>query len=177
MLTRLKQLLGVQSPRVSVLMVCTANICRSPMAQGLLAARVAELGWAKLVKVDSVGLHVSAGGERPDVRAQSVCAKAGVDISRQRSRKISSDDYGSYNFILAMDHSHLEQLRKQCPEPLQGKIYPIMSFHPDTALQEVPDPYFGNQAGFGHVFSLLDAAMPELLAVIESELAQYPPQN
>ncbi|MCX2981272.1 low molecular weight phosphotyrosine protein phosphatase [Halieaceae bacterium IMCC14734] len=174
MLTRLKQLLGLRSPQVSVLMVCTANICRSPMAQGLLAAKAAELGWSKLVRVDSAGLHVAVGGQRPDVRAQGVCNKADVDIARQRSRKVTPEDFLSYDYILAMDNSHLEQLIKQCPEEQAHKILAIMSFHPDTALEEIPDPYFGNQAGFEHVFGLLDDSMPALLTAIQSQLTLDP---
>ena len=143
--------------KLSVLMVCTANICRSPMAAGLLLHLLKQHGLAKQVRVDSAGIRAIK-GYRPDPRAQEAVKKIGVDIGSMRARSIKNEDYSNFDLILCMDEVHYVALREQCPEEHRHKIVLIMDFAPQNDQREVPDPYFGNASGFERVRGLLEAA-------------------
>ena len=119
---------GAGAPRVSVLMVCTANICRSPLAHGLLAHSITERGLGKYILVDSAGTQVGMKGQRPDPRAQAVAQQAGVDISRLKARKLEARDIERFHYLLAMDAEHLQTLKEMCPEEQQHKLALIMDF-------------------------------------------------
>jgi protein-tyrosine phosphatase len=138
---------------MKVLMVCLGNICRSPLAQGILEARAKAEGWD--IAVDSAGTSDWHEGEPPDPRSIQVARQNQIDISHQRSRPVSPQDFYEYDVIFAMDKSNLNYLKNICPDPQQkDKLYLILgiSHGPD----EVPDPYYSG--GFDHVFSLLDNA-------------------
>jgi protein-tyrosine phosphatase len=157
---------GRKPAKVSVLMVCTANICRSPLAQGLLAQAVTDAGHAQQIAVESAGTQVGTQGQRPDPRSQTVAREVGVDISRYKARKVSARDIERYDYILAMDAEHLSALQDMCPPQLQHKLALIMTYAAQHAETEIPDPYYGNQAGFYRVLELLNAATKGLLAEI-----------
>lgn len=157
---------GRNSAKISVLMVCTANICRSPLAQGLLVQAIEEAGLGKQIVVDSAGTQVGVQGQRPDPRAQAIAAELGVDISRFKARKLAAKDIDRFDYILAMDTGHLSDLQELFPPPLQHKIALIMAYAPQRAESEIPDPYFGNQAGFQRVSGLLGEATRGLLGQI-----------
>ncbi len=152
-------------PGYSVLMVCTANICRSPMAATLLTHLLQREGLAKQVSVDSAGIRALK-GQRPDQRALDVVASRGIRINRQRSRQFVPEDYAKYDLILCMDRSHLSSLEKACPDEHRQKISLIMEFASEREEQEVPDPYFGNVAGFVRVLDLLESANQGLVRSI-----------
>jgi len=140
-------------------MVCTANICRSPVAQGLLRHLLELKGLNDLVTVDSAGTHIFEKGLAPDVRAQQVAGQYDIDLSDLRSRKIQHEDFSTYDSILAMDNENYRVLQEICPEEHRHKISMVMEFAPQPGELEVPDPYFGNIAGFERVFSMLEMAM------------------
>lgn len=101
-------------PKTAVLFVCSGNICRSPMAEGMLRALAAEAGIGALLHIDSAGTHGFHRGEAPDPRAQRVMAARGIDISRQRARPVVDRDFGRFDHILAMTREHVGLLFAQC---------------------------------------------------------------
>jgi len=153
-------------------MVCTANICRSPIAQGLLRHLLDLRGLDDLITVDSAGTHIFEKGLAPDVRAQQVAGQYDIDLSDLRSRKIRHEDFSAYDSILAMDNENYRILQEICPEEYRHKISMVMEFAPQTGELEVPDPYFGNIAGFERVFSMLEVAMKGLVEHIHTNDSQ-----
>ena len=149
--------------KISILMVCTANICRSPTAHGLMRHLLNLKGLNGLIAVDSAGTHIFQKGLSPDVRAQQVAIQHGIDLSDLRSRKIRPKDFSTYDFILAMDNENHQILQQLCPAEHAHKISMAMEFAPESVDIEVPDPYFGNIAGFERVFDMLDVAMKRLV--------------
>jgi protein-tyrosine phosphatase len=145
--------------KFSILMVCTANICRSPIAHGLMRHLLDLKGLNDLVTVESAGTHIFQKGLSPDVRAQQVAGQYGIDLSDLRSRNIRHKDFSAYDSILAMDNENFRILQEMCPEEHRHKISLIMEFAPQSGELEVPDPYFSNLAGFERVFSMLEVAM------------------
>ena len=151
----------------SVLLVCKANFCRSPMAEGMLRQQLLERGLSKHTRVDSSGTHVQRGGQRPDARARQMLLPSGIDIARLRSRSIQLADFVAFDYILVMDNGNYESLLAVCPEQYQHKIALIMSFAPQASVSEVPDPYYSNQAGFQQVYTFLEQAIDGLVGSIE----------
>lgn len=129
---------------MKILMVCLGNICRSPMAQGVMERTIAEhaLDWT----VDSAGTNGYHDGEGPDPRAVREARRHGIDISRQRSRKIRQSDLEAFDLILAMDRQNLLNLHAMCHHPsLKSRIHLLMDYaYPDQQVQ-VPDPYYDDR--------------------------------
>ena len=149
--------------KISILMVCTANICRSPIAHGLMRSLLELNQMNGLIKVDSAGTHIIQKGLTPDIRAIQVASQSGIDLSDLRSRKIQPKDFTRYDYILAMDNENFQNLHEMCPVEHRHKISMIMDFVPESALMEVPDPYFGNVSGFERVFDMLEVATKQLV--------------
>lgn len=144
-----------------ILLVCMGNICRSPMAEGLVRHKARERGMD--VRTDSAGTIDSHVGETPDRRAQKCMDDHGIDISDLRARQIRPSDFHEFDLLLAMDLDNLKGLRRIAPnDALLDKARLMMDFAPDLP-QEVPDPYFGGQDGFEEVYRMLDAACEDLL--------------
>tara|TARA_B100001093_G_scaffold86534_1_gene78335 strand:+ start:1202 stop:1642 length:441 start_codon:yes stop_codon:yes gene_type:complete len=137
-----------------ILMVCLGNICRSPLAQGILIKKV-----AKSTFVDSAGTAAYHIGNQPDPRSINVGKKNGVDISSFRARKFTQEDFRNFNHIYVMDKSNyydvlsLAQLSED-----HKKVKLILDNE-----QEVPDPYYGELAGFDHCYNLLDKACDQIV--------------
>lgn len=144
-------------------MVCSANICRSPMAQGVMRRELAAHGLDRIVEVDSAGTQVPRPGHRPDPRARQVAESHGASIRKFKARRIVADDFQRFDYIIAMDWENLRSLEAICPEEYKNKLFLIMEFTPRSDLEEVPDPYFGNLSGFERVQGLLDMGCKGLL--------------
>lgn len=149
---------------MKILMVCLGNICRSPLAHGILERKIAEnalIGW----KVDSAGTSGWHNGEAPDNRAIQVALKNGFDISGQISRKITVQDFNDYDLILTMDTSNYNDVLRLCTNDTQrNKVRLIMNYlHPDKNIS-VPDPYYNDR--FDEVVTMLDQAINELIASV-----------
>lgn len=149
---------------MKILTVCLGNICRSPLAHGLLEYKIAKkgLGWI----VDSAGTSGWHDGETPDPRAIRTARKYGIDISGQISRKIRMTDFDEFDYILAMDSSNyndLIQLTGNNPKYKHKIIFATHFSHPDKNLG-VPDPYYDNR--FDEVFKLLDKAMDSFIEAL-----------
>jgi protein-tyrosine phosphatase len=153
--------------RIHVLMVCMGNICRSPLAHGLFEDLVAKEGLSELIVVDSAGTHAYHVGEQPDPRSQQTALRHGIDLSRQRARRVASPDYERFDYILAMDGDNYRMLADSCPDEHRHKLRLFLEFAPELSEREVPDPYYGGASGFEHVYGLVEAAARGLLAEIK----------
>lgn len=156
--------------KTRVLLVCTENICRSPMAEGLLRHYLQESEMRNRVEVSSVGTKASLPGCRPDQRAQKVAAARGIDISGIRARRVTARNLQRSDFIFVMDSANMRDLLQLCPVEQQDKISYLLSHHLGQPLLEVPDPYFGSADGFARVFQIIDDAMADLLSYIRSRI-------
>jgi protein-tyrosine phosphatase len=157
--------------KTRVLLVCTENICRSPMAEGLLRHYLREAALLNRVEVASVGTKASLPGCRPDQRAQKVAAMRGIDISGIKARRVNARDLQRSDLIFVMDGGNMRDLLQMCPPEHQGKISFLLSHQEGQPLQEVPDPYFGSADGFARVFQVIDDAMAGVLSYIRSCIA------
>ena len=151
---------------IKVLFVCMGNICRSPTAHGVFQQLVDNAGLADSIQVDSAGTIAYHVGEPPDPRAAKTALTHGVDISSQRARQVTKDDYTTQDYILAMDFENLSNLQQQCPTEMQHKLHLLLSYHTDEYLDEVPDPYYGGAGGFEDVYDMIDKACANLLEQI-----------
>lgn len=144
-----------------VLFVCLGNICRSPAAEGTLAALT------KNCQVDSAGTSGYHDGEWPDERMIKAAKKRNI-ILPTRSRKITNEDLENFDFILCMDRSNLLNVQKLSnAEKNQHKIKLFLEYKKHLNFDEVPDPYFGSEKDFDLVLDIVhDAA----LGFIEQEL-------
>lgn len=142
---------------ISILFVCTGNICRSPTAHAVFEHMVREAGLSHLITVDSAGTHGYHIGQQPDARSIAVALSRGVDMRGQRARKFDLADFGKYDYIFAMDQGHhtiLEAQRKG-----GGELSLFLGNGGD-----VPDPYYGEAEGFERVYALAEHRCAELLA-------------
>jgi len=150
---------------MKILMVCLGNICRSPMAEGILRQRSEEQ--RLLFDIDSAGTSGLHAGEAPDKRAILCMAHRGIDISNLRSRKFNSTDFEKFDLILVMDQSNYTDvigLAKNDKD--KEKVQLILA---DFGNKSVPDPWYGEQQGFDEVFELLDKACLHFLTRYKSE--------
>jgi protein-tyrosine phosphatase len=148
---------------VKILFVCTGNICRSPTAEGVFKSEVEKAGLADRIISDSAGTGDYHVGEAPDPRAQSAALGRGYDLSPLCARQVKSRDFSEFDYVLAMDESHLRQLRQQCPPEHAGKVKLFMEFAGKGAAREVPDPYYGGAQGFERVLDMVEQASKGLL--------------
>ncbi|MCC7302965.1 MAG: low molecular weight phosphotyrosine protein phosphatase [Bacteroidia bacterium] len=147
---------------MKILMVCLGNICRSPMAEGVMRTKVLHKGLA--IELDSAGTSNYHTGEHPDERATSCAAKHNVDISHLRARQFSLKDFDLFDRIFVMDSSNYSDVIAMARnEDDRRKVELIMNvMYPDTNLS-VPDPYYGGEEGFDKVFMMLESVC-ELIA-------------
>jgi protein-tyrosine phosphatase len=183
MIKRLKQWIhGGAGPQTAgegaelrVLMVCMGNICRSPTAEGVLRDRLQRAGLQQRVAVDSAGTLDHHAGEPPDPRAQRHAALRGYDLSSQRARAVRAEDFSRFHWLLAMDEDNLAWLQRRAPPGSTARIELLMPYARRFAeVQAVPDPYYGNAAGFERVLDLVEDACDGLVARLQQELGARP---
>jgi protein-tyrosine phosphatase len=138
-----------------VMFVCLGNICRSPMAEGILLARLAERGLGAGHEVASAGTAGHHAGELPDPRTIAVLARRG-ERCPSRAAQVQREDFERYDLLLAMDRSNLAELVRRCPPAHRHKLRLMLEL---TGGGEVPDPYYGGPEGFEQVYALLDRAV------------------
>tara|TARA_R110001592_G_scaffold126336_1_gene337465 strand:+ start:90087 stop:90572 length:486 start_codon:yes stop_codon:yes gene_type:complete len=146
-------------PKTSVLMVCSANICRSPMAEGVLRSELVKLGLQRKVRVDSAGTGVGQRGRNADLRALDVCKSVGIDLRKARARQATEQDFLRFDYILAMDKRNEQWLLAHCPDHLASRISLITAWNDEENSVDIPDPYYGNKAGFDVVLDMLRPAI------------------
>lgn len=141
-------------------MVCLGNICRSPLAQGILESKISQknLNW----EVDSSGTSAWHEGEQPDSRSIEIARENQIKISHQRARQFKLKDFEQFDLILAMDTENYNYLIQIAPNQYLQKVNMIMNFLYPGENQVVPDPYYNG--GFQFVYDLLDKACDALIA-------------
>jgi len=157
---------------VSVLFVCMGNICRSPTAEGVFVRKVREAGLSERIRIDSAGTHAYHIGNPPDERTQRAALRRGYDLSALRARKVEVQDFSRFDYVLAMDAANLAILKALHVQVEGARVQPglFMDFATDTGFaREVPDPYYGGEAGFERVLDMIEAAAEGLLARIQQE--------
>ena len=148
-----------------ILFVCMGNICRSPMAEGAFAKVIdnyeGEVSASfTLASAGTIGYHV---GNPPDPRAIETAKRRGMDISGQRSRKVSANDFDAFDYIMAMDKENLSDLISRSPSNSKAEIALFLNYAKNPSVDEVPDPYYGGDAGFDHCLDLIEDAAEGLL--------------
>ena len=140
---------------MKILMVCLGNICRSPLAHGILEAKLPE-HWS----VDSAGTSGWHQGERPDTRSVLEARRNGISIDHQRSRQFQVQDFETFDVIFAMDSSNYSNIVRLAPdEQSAAKVRLIMNEIYPGENRQVPDPYTGGQSGFSEVYEMLEQAV------------------
>jgi len=146
-----------------LLVVCLGNICRSPVAEGALRARIAAAGLADVIEVDSCGTGDWHVGHPPDPRAIRSAAGHGVDIAGLRARTLDEADYREFDVLLCADASTLRIVRGRRPADSTAEIARFLDWAGQGA-GDVPDPYTGDAPGFETVWQLVDAAAAAVVA-------------
>lgn len=146
---------------MKILMVCLGNICRSPLAEGIMRHKIEQrnLDW----EIDSAGTSFWHAGEPPDIRSIEIAQKMGINISNQRARQFEPKDFERFDLILVMDSSNYQDvIRQTYKEEQKEKVELIMNFVRPGYNQNVPDPYLNNE-GFAEVFDMLERACEKII--------------
>jgi len=154
---------------VKVLFICLGNICRSPTAEGVFSALVETEGLSNSISMDSAGTAAYHIGEPPDPRSQAAALKRGIDISGQQARRVRTDDFLEFDYLLAMDQDNHRNLLAICPSGLEHKVRLMLDFAEAIDEQSVPDPYYVGGNGFEVVLDLIDNAAKGLLKDIRAK--------
>ncbi len=138
---------------VKILMVCLGNICRSPLAEGLLSSKLPK---DKFI-IDSAGTGAYHIGKQPDQRSIHVAKKNGIDIASQKARQFTSHDFENFDYIFAMDNSNYDNIIDLAKNEVhKAKVDLILNHLFPGENVDVPDPYYGLQNGFDMVYEMLD---------------------
>jgi len=136
-----------------ILMVCLGNICRSPLAEGILQSKV-DIDDVFVDSAGTGGYHI---GSKPDSRSIAVGLKYNIDITHQRCRQFSVQDFKDFDLIYVMDHSNYNNVMALAQNEEEKAKVKLILDEVDTGLNEVPDPYHDDD-GFENVFHLIDTA-------------------
>lgn len=140
---------------VKILMVCLGNICRSPLAEGILQSKLPKDNFI----VDSAGTGGWHAGEKPDKRSIETAKNKGLDITYQRARQFKTTDFNTFDYIYVMDMSNYKNVISLAQtENQKQKVKLILNELFPNENVEVPDPYYGGQDGFEQVYEMLDRA-------------------
>lgn len=145
--------------KVKILMVCLGNICRSPLAQGILENKLDPQSFL-VASAGTASYHI---GKQPDERSINIAKQNGINIKNQRAAQFKKIDFEIYDHIFVMDTSNYENVISLADSELhKQKVQLILNeIHPKSN-SEVPDPYYGGNEGFKHVYNLLDEACENL---------------
>lgn len=160
------------SKEVSVLFVCLGNICRSPTAHGIFQKMVEDAGLKEKVLVDSAGTGDWHIGREPDSRAQHHARLRGYDLSSLRARLVTPEDFTRFDYILGMDHQNMLGMQSMVPSDYRGHFSLFLDFLNEGQGNEVPDPYYGGEAGFELVLDMVEQASANLLNDIKGKYFQ-----
>jgi protein-tyrosine phosphatase len=154
-----------------VVFVCLGNICRSPTAEAVFAARVLAAGWAGRVHVDSAGLIDHHVGDLPDPRTRRCAEGRGLTLTH-RARQFVIDDFHRFDYVIGMDLANMTRLQAMARTvEFSGVLARFRDFDPASPPgSDVPDPYHGDLAVFEQVYDLCDAAAAGLMATIAARL-------
>lgn len=145
----------------SVLFVCMGNICRSPTAEAVFRYKTDKQGLK--LNIDSAGTLGSHAKEKPDHRAIKAGLAQGYSFDGIKARKVTLDDFETFDLIIAMDDANKKYLLKKSPSDFHDKIHLFCDFSNNFDDTEVPDPYYGGAGGFRYVVSLVEDASDGLI--------------
>jgi len=147
---------------MKILMVCIGNICRSPIAEGVMRhfAKAKHLDW----EIESAGTSNYHIGEPPHPFSRKICLANGISIEHQRASQFKSSDFNYYDKIFAMSEDVLEDLMQLATTPIHSqKLGLLLDELPDFHLRSVPDPWYGDESGYQPVFNMIHAACQEFV--------------
>lgn len=154
---------------ISVLFVCTANTCRSPMAEGVFRTLARRAGLEQAFTIASAGTTNGHAGEAPTPAAVEAAARRGYDIASQRSRAVTKEDIAAADYVLAMDRSHMADLRWLAPGDKAANLQMFTRFGPMPGILDVQDPYGGTQQDYERALDLIEAGCKGLLTALTPE--------
>lgn len=134
-----------------VLMVCLGNICRSPLAEGIMRKRTNKQDFL----IDSAGTANYHQGAAPDHRSIAIAALHNIDISKQQARQLTPADIDAFDHILVMDEENLSNALALCTSAAQRDKIALITTASEVDAPRIPDPYYGGDDGFAHVYELL----------------------
>ncbi len=153
---------------MNILMVCLGNICRSPLAEGILKNKIRMRGLE--AEVDSAGTAAYHVGEKPDIRSIEIADKHGIDITHQSARQFEMADFKRFDKIYAMDRHNYDDLVAMARDPIERqKVEMILNVIYPKQNKGVPDPYYGGKDGFINVYNMLDEATEAIVSMIEEK--------
>ncbi len=153
---------------LNILMVCSGNICRSPTAEAVLRFKLQRAGLSGVL-VDSAGTHGYHVREAPDPRAQAAARRRGYELSQLRARPVQEADFERFQWLLAMDQSHLDWLHQHMSQAQRQQARLLLQHaRRFKGTAEVPDPYYGSPDGFEHVLDLVEDACDGLVEAIKA---------
>ena len=150
--------------------VCSGNICRSPSAEIVMRELVSRAGLVDEIEVCSAGMGDWHVGERADRRSADALTARGYDPSKHRARQFQREWFDDHDLVIAMDRSHLRDLRRMAGRRDQEQVRLLTSFGPDATDEDVPDPYYGGPAGFTDVLDLVERYCAALLDEVRPRL-------
>jgi protein-tyrosine phosphatase len=156
--------------KISVLFVCTANICRSPTAEAVFRHKVNAAGLNDFLVIDSAGTHNYRIGAEPDAMAQSVAAIHGYDMTDLRARQITRADMARFDYVLPMDMKNMTSLHKLGEPDLWQKPRLLLSYSRLHNAKQIDDPYGAGAEQFQLVFEMIDSATSGLLNAVRLEI-------
>lgn len=151
--------------KTKILMVCLGNICRSPLAEGILKSKVDPT----ITIVDSAGTAGYHIGNAPDPRSITVAKKYGIDISKQVCRKFTMQDFKEFTSIYVMDNSNYNNIVALAQNQEQKDKVSLLLQQSNTNITEVPDPYYGGDQGFEDVYNLIDQACNNIAKTLKHQ--------
>lgn len=156
----------------SVLFVCTANICRSPMAEGVLRKLLKDAGIESSIEIDSVGTHDYHVGKPPFPDAATLAKRRGYEISHLVARRIKAHDFDHFDLILAMDRANLASLKTIAPTRAKQKIELLLEYGDRFHGKEVPDPYGGQPKDFERALDMIEDGCKGVVELISRSSAR-----
>ena len=151
----------------SILFVCTANICRSPTAEGVMRRLLMNEGLDEKFEIESAGTHDYQAGKPPFPAAVEVAKSRGYDITGCVSRRIAPGDFDHFDMILAMDRSNLTNLRTIAPTRSKQKIELLLEYGDKFHGQEIPDPYQRTEKEFQLAFDMIEDGCQGLVELLK----------